>query len=103
MTSSFFSAIGAKNIVDGYALDGTPQPQHAADGGALLQSAAFVGPAGVGAMGSASTQSFVDNAYSDVATLKLLVGGTYYEDSWAAMSLLMMTGNFLDYTAYSGN
>jgi hypothetical protein len=27
-----------------------------------------------------------------------LVGGTYYEDSWMVLSLLMMTGNFLDYT-----
>jgi hypothetical protein len=42
-------------------------------------------------------QSFVDDAYADVATLQLLVGGTYYEDSWSVMSLLMLTGNFLDY------
>ena len=96
--SSFFSGIGAKNIVDGYALDGGPQPAHPASGGVLLQSAAFVGPAGVGAMGSASTHSFVDDAYANVATLGLLVGGTYYDDSWTVMSLLMMTGNFLDYS-----
>ena len=51
-------------------------------------------------MGSAATQSFLDDAYSDVATLKLLVGGTYYDDSWTMMSMLMMTGNFLDYTDY---
>jgi hypothetical protein len=101
-TGAFFSGVGAKNIVDGYGLDGTPQPEHPADGGSLFQSAAFVGPAGVGAMGSASTQSFVDDAYANVATLKLLVGGTYYDDSWTAMSLLMMTGNFLDYSAYTG-
>ena len=28
-----------------------------------------------------------------------MIGGAYYDDSWAVMSLLMMTGNFLDYTA----
>ena len=30
---------------------------------------------------------------------RLMVGGAYYDESWAVMSLLMMTGNFLDYTA----
>jgi hypothetical protein len=30
----------------------------------------------------------------------LLVGGTYYDESWTVLSLLMMTGNFIDYTAY---
>ena len=29
----------------------------------------------------------------------MIVGGAYYEESWMVMSLLMMTGNFLDYTA----
>jgi hypothetical protein len=30
----------------------------------------------------------------------LLVGGTYYDESWTVLSLLMMTANFLDYTSY---
>jgi endo-1,4-beta-D-glucanase Y len=92
-TSGFFSAIGARNIVDGYALSGAPQAQNP---GKL--SAAFIGPAGVGAMSSPSFQSFVDDAYGAVATRTLLAGGTYYEDSWTAMSLLMMSANFLDYS-----
>jgi endo-1,4-beta-D-glucanase Y len=92
-TSGFFSAIGARNIVDGYALDGTPKAQNA---GKL--SAAFIGPAGVGAMNSSSYQSFLDDAYSAVATRTLLAGGAYYEESWTVMSLLMMSANFLDYT-----
>ena len=29
------------------------------------------------------------------------VGGAYYDESWAVMSLLMMTGNMLDYTRSS--
>jgi endo-1,4-beta-D-glucanase Y len=94
-TSSFFSQIGAHKIVDGYALNGAPQAANASG-----QSAAFVGPAGVGAMSDAIYQAFIDDAYANVATLNLLVGGTYYELSWTALSLLMMSGNFLDYTAY---
>jgi len=45
-------------------------------------------------------QSFVNQAYTQVATGTLLAGGAYYEESWTAMSLLMMTGNFLNYTTY---
>ena len=44
-------------------------------------------------------QAFLDQAYAAVATRQLLVGGTYYDEAWTVMSLLMMTGNFLDYTA----
>ncbi len=95
LTSAFFSAIGAQNIADTYAIDGAAQPQH--PGG---HSAAFVGPAGVGAMSAPAYGAFVDDAYSGVATRTYLVGGTYYEDSWTAMSLLMMSANFLDYTKY---
>ncbi len=96
-TSSFFAGIGVAKIVDGYALNGAPQPTLATDGG---QSAAFVGPAGVGAMSAATYQSFVDQTYQALAGGKLLVGGTYYDESWTVLSLLMMTGNFIDYTAY---
>jgi endo-1,4-beta-D-glucanase Y len=95
LTSGFFSGIGAANIADGYALNGTPEAAHPG-----MLSAAFIGPAGVGAMSSTAYQPFIDNAYSEVATLKLLAGGTYYEDSWTILSMLMMSANFLDYTAY---
>jgi len=98
-TSSFFSGVGASNIVDGYNLDGTPASGvHTTAQG---QSAAFVGPAGVGAMSSASYQAFLDAAYTRVKTRQLMIGGAYYDESWTVMSLLMMTGNFLDYTAIS--
>jgi hypothetical protein len=30
-----------------------------------------------------------------------MVGGAYYEESWTVISLLMMTGNLLDYSAIS--
>jgi endo-1,4-beta-D-glucanase Y len=92
-TSQFFAGIGAKNIVDGYNLNGTPSPQNPSG-----QSAAFVGPATVGAMSSATYQSFIQDGYDDVATLNLTVGGQYYDESWTVLSLLMLSGNFVDYT-----
>ncbi len=95
LTSSFFSAIGAASIADGYGIDGSAAPQH--PGG---HSAAFVGPAAVGAMSSPAYGKLLNDGYAGVATRTYLVGGTYYEDSWTAMSLLMMTGNLLDYTKY---
>jgi hypothetical protein len=93
-TSSFFSKVGARNIADGYELNGNPRPEHA---GQL--SAAFLGPAAVGALSSSSYQTFVDEAYTQVAGLQLMAGGTYYEDAWTVLSLLAMTGNFIDFTA----
>ena len=92
-TSSFFAGVGAKSIVDGYALNGTPQAQNSSG-----QSAAFVGPATVGAMSSATYATFLQAGYDDVASLNLLVGGEYYDESWTVLSLLMLSGNFLDYT-----
>jgi endo-1,4-beta-D-glucanase Y len=94
--SSFFSGVGAANIVDGYGLDGTPQPANMSSAG---ESAAFIGPAGVGAMSASSYQSFVNDAYGLVATDKLRIGGAYYEESWTVMSLLMMSANFLNYAS----
>jgi endo-1,4-beta-D-glucanase Y len=94
-TSAFFSAIPVTSIADGYALNGTPQPENPGE-----RSAAFIGPAGVGAMSSAGYQTFVNQTYAAVATRTLLAGGTYYEESWTVMSLLMMTGNFIDLSAY---
>ncbi len=92
-TSSFFSAIGVPTIVDGYELNGTPKPEFP-DG----QSAAFIGPAAVGALTDTQFSAFSDEAYTALARLDLLTGGEYYELSWTVLSLLMLTGNFLDYT-----
>ena len=99
-TSSFFAGVvgGAAKIVDGYGLDGSPQPQYQKDANAQIQSAAFVGPAAVGAMSSSANQRFVNDAYAVLIAGKAVVGGTYYDESWMMVSLLMMTANFLDYT-----
>jgi endo-1,4-beta-D-glucanase Y len=100
-TSSFFSGIGAANIVDGYDLNGNKHVQFSPATAAptlAQQSAAFLGPAGVGAMVAPTYQSFLNDSYGRVATGQMKVGGAYYDESWTLMSLLMMTGNFLDYT-----
>ncbi len=97
LTTGFFSGLagGAAAIVDGYNMDGSVNSSaHTASQG---QSAAFLGPAGVGAMATTS-QPFLDATYNLVKGDNLFVGGEYYDSSWTVMSLLMMTGNFLDYT-----
>lgn len=93
--TSFYVGVGVAKIVDGYDLDGTPRPDKAVNG---AQAASFVGPAGVGAMSDAKYQSFLDQAYTAVATLSLTAGTIYYQKSWTALSLLMMTGNLVDFT-----
>jgi hypothetical protein len=100
-TSNFFSGIGAANIVDGYELDGAKKVQFSpANSTPTLaqQSSAFMGPAAVGAMVNATYQPFLNEAYTRLVSRQMLVGGAYYDESWLVMSLLMLTGNFLDYT-----
>jgi endo-1,4-beta-D-glucanase Y len=92
-TSQFFGTIGVSSIVDGYDLDGTPKAQNSSG-----QSAAFIGPAAVGAMSAPAYSSLLEQGYTAVAGRQLLVGGEYYDGSWTVLSLLMLSGNFLDYT-----
>lgn len=88
--NAFYTGIGADQIVDGYALDGTPQPdERSADPGA---SAVFIGCAGVGAMADPEHQAFVERTYERVAGLDLLTRSRYYQRSWTVLSLLMMSG-----------
>ena len=86
---------GATNILDGYNLDGT---DHAGAASVGNQTAAFVGPAGVGAMASPTFATLRDQAYAGVATLNELAGSQYYNESWTVLSLLMMTGMMDDLT-----
>lgn len=89
--SDFYLSVGVSNIVTGYNLDGTPHPDK--DWG-TVQAASFIGPAGVSAMSDAKYQQFVNDAYAKLATFQLTAGTIYYQKSWTALSLLMMTGNF---------
>jgi endo-1,4-beta-D-glucanase Y len=95
--SSFYASVGVANIINGYNLDGTQHPEKVYATG--LQAASFVGPAGVGAMSDPQYQQFVDDAYAKVATLQLTAGTIYYQKSWTALSLLMMTGNLVNWAA----
>jgi endo-1,4-beta-D-glucanase Y len=88
--SAFYQQIGASHIVNGYELNGTPDPTNPT----VNQSAAFVGPAGVGAMSDPMFATLRDQAYSGVATLNELDGSTYYTESWTALSLVMMNGGY---------
>lgn len=91
---AFYSGIGAANIVDGYNLDGTVFQ------GASLHLAAFVGGAGVGAMATPTNAKLRDDAYDLLAAWQPLLGGSlYYNESWSVLSLIMMSGHFLDLTA----
>ena len=99
-TSKFFNGITVAKMVDGYDLNGTPHAQYQIGAKSQIQSSSFIGPAGVGAMSNTTYQSFVNDAYGVLITGKALVGGTYYDDSWMVLSLLMMTANFLDYTTF---
>jgi endo-1,4-beta-D-glucanase Y len=89
--SGFYSQVGAANIVDGYNLDGT------AYAGASLHLAAFVGPAGVGAMATPQYAALRDQSRVLLATPPGLLGGSlYYNESWSVLSLLMMSGQFVN-------
>jgi endo-1,4-beta-D-glucanase Y len=92
--TSFYTGVGIDNIVDGYELDGTPRPEHSLEAEDGELPASFVGPAAVAASYSDDHQGFVDEGYDALATLELTAGTIYYQKSWTALSLLMLTGNF---------
>jgi endo-1,4-beta-D-glucanase Y len=94
--SKFFHGVGAANIVDGYGLDGTPQPDADSKPGGP-QSAVFVGSAAVGAMHDVQFDQLTEDAYALVATGNLTARSTYYNLSWTALSLLMLSGNLVEY------
>jgi endo-1,4-beta-D-glucanase Y len=88
--SAFFNKLGAANIKDGYTLDGTATGQ--------ANSLAFVGPAGASALAGPAPQLAKD-AYTRVKAVTRLGAGsayTYYDASWGVLSLLLMTGNFVN-------
>jgi endo-1,4-beta-D-glucanase Y len=100
-TSIFFAGLGASGIVDGYSLTGTPTPENTTPVG--VQSALFVGAAGVGAMSDATYQPFVNAVYTRLVTQpdSLMLPKSYYFNlSWKVFSLLMMSGNLFDYTLH---
>jgi endo-1,4-beta-D-glucanase Y len=95
-TSAFFAGLGAAALGDGYHLDGRPCPDRK-----TVQpnpgSAVFVGGAAVGAMHSPAYQTFLDAAYARLRTGRLLARSRYYNHCWTVLSLLMLTGNFVEF------
>ena len=95
-TSAFFAALGADGIGDGYDLDGRPCPDRKTTQ-PNVGSAVFVGCAAAGAMHDAAYQPFLDAAYARIRTGKLLARSRYYNHCWTVLSLLMLTGNFIEF------
>jgi endo-1,4-beta-D-glucanase Y len=91
--AAFFALIGAANIKDGYRLDGTVI--------GLNMNATFIGPAGVAAM-AGNRQTLLDDAYLIVSETGRAGTDSYYNLSWALLSSLMMTGNFVNFIASPG-
>ncbi len=84
---SFFNSQGASNIGDGYSLTGSKTSSN--------QNLAFSGPAGVGAM--QGFQSLVDGSFNLMVSPP---GGNtaYFPQSLRVLSMLMMSGNMVDYS-----
>lgn len=94
--TGFFAALGADQIGDGYELSGAPAPDPRT-ARPNAGSAVFVGGAAVGAQHDPRYQSFLDAAYARVRTGKLLARSRYYNHCWTVLSLLMLTGNLVEY------
>ena len=44
-------------------------------------------------------QQLINDGYASLASLKLNAGTVYYQKSWTALSLLMLNGALVDFTA----
>jgi hypothetical protein len=90
---AFFQGVGVRNIKDGYELNGTQRSKNA--------SAAFTGPAGVAGLLGGELSDLANDAYTELLVMGQQQPGqgySYYNSSWHLLSLLMLSGNFLDYS-----
>jgi endo-1,4-beta-D-glucanase Y len=86
---AFFNGKGARSILAGYSVTGTAT--------ATYPDFAFIGPAGVSGM--AGYPTLLNDAFTYGTGAGAGNGGTsYYSQSLRVVTLLMMSGNFLDYT-----
>ena len=83
---AFFNGVGAANIGDGYALNGSQKTSN--------KNMAFIGPAGVSGM--AGFPTLLDGAFNYGTSGQ--GDQSYYPSSLRMISMLMMSGNFLDFT-----
>jgi endo-1,4-beta-D-glucanase Y len=85
--STFHEHIGARHLLDGYNLDGTPFK------GAKLHLAAFVAGAGAAAMAIPEQAQLREEAYAELISWHAALGGSeYYNKSWSVLGALMLTG-----------
>lgn len=84
---AFFNGVGAANIGDQYSLDGSQTMGN--------KNMAFIGPAGISGM--VAHQALVDGAFNYGSSNN---GGNtaYFPQSLRVLSMLMMSGNFIDFT-----
>jgi endo-1,4-beta-D-glucanase Y len=85
---AFFAGIGAANIVDGYNVNGTVTGSN--------KNSVFIGPAGAAGMASGKTQLVAD-AYARVVADAKGANAAYYDRSWALFTVMLMTGNFVNF------
>jgi endo-1,4-beta-D-glucanase Y len=85
---AFFNGVGAANIGDGY----NPSSGQQTSGN---KNMAFIGPAGVAGM--AGWSSLLDGAFNYGATNNG-GDGAYFPQSLRVVTMLMMSGNFVDFT-----
>jgi len=83
----FFDQIGAGNIVDGYAPSGSQTSNY--------KNFAFIGPAGVAGM--AGHPTLLDAAFG-IGAGNSAGDNSYYGQSLRVITMLMMSGNFVDFT-----
>jgi endo-1,4-beta-D-glucanase Y len=76
-------------IMSGYRLDGTAIQKY--------NLPAYLGPFGAAAMVDASNQAWLDACYKKLASF--IDDDNYYNESLQLISLLTMTGNFLDFSS----
>jgi endo-1,4-beta-D-glucanase Y len=82
----FFNGLTASNIGDGYALSGSQNSSN--------KNMAFIGPAGVSGM--VGFQTLLNDAFNYGATGQ--GDQSYFPSSLRVLTLLTMSGNFIDYT-----
>ena len=86
----FFSGLDPSEFVDGFELDGTPCPD--ADSKHPTESAVFVGCAAVAAKQIPDQKAFLETCTARLVTGKLLTRSRYYNLSWTALNLAMLSG-----------
>jgi endo-1,4-beta-D-glucanase Y len=87
---AFFNGVGAANIGDGYTSPNGPVTSN-------NHNSAFIGPAGVAGMTGYPT--LLDGAFNfGVTPPNPSSNNSYFAQSLKVVTMLMMSGNFLDYT-----